>query len=377
MRTTGVVCLVLFATAAVAGAQGTARTAAVTTKPGSGAGLAWPQTKARFDAEKPVLGLPLNNSRSMVRCGSDNTAYFKLDGGSQVSDVAGAPRLYSISTDGEVKSVLRKLPVDFNDIDVRDYFVGDRTIVTLLRAAKSDSQGVRETGYFLSMLDPQGDFRDLVKVEGHFRPLKVAVFGDGEILVLGWDEANLLPILALLKEDGTIRRFMDMDDRRAKGTFDRTSVSLKLLQEAAFVAFGDQILLTFPGTAQPLVVLNAGGVSGTIPIGIPAGYVLHDVLNSNSRGPLVLRAQAAKEETVGQFDESADPKRRLFEMNSYNGHLIREFVFDKPKVSEVTCGANWSLTAIFADTIPDASSNGKVSAVPPEAQQLVVATVRR
>lgn len=382
MSTMGIVravcCGMLCVMVPLAWGQGTARPASLATIPGSEAGLAWPQAKVRFSAEKPVLGLPLKSSRSMVRCGSDNTAYFNLDGGSQLSDVAGAPRLYSISTGGEVKSLVRKLPVDFNEIEVRDFFVADRSIVTLVHAAKSDSQGVRETEDLLSMLDPDGDFKDLVKVESHFRPLKVAVFGDGEMLVLGWDEANLLPTLAVLKPDGTIRRFLDTDDRKAKGAFDPTNVSLKRLQGAAFVAYGGEVLLTFPGTSQPVVILNAAGVDGTIPIQIPAGFVLSEVLNSSARGPLVVRVQAMKESTVqGQFDESSDPKRRLLEVSSYSGQLIREFVFDKPKISDVTCGASYAMTAIFADTIPDANTSGKVAAGPEEAEQLVVATARR
>jgi hypothetical protein len=204
------------------------------------------------------------------------------------------------------------------------------------------------------------------------------VLGGGEMLVLGWDEANLLPMLAVLKEDGTVRRFMDTDDRKAKGAFGRAMVTAEKLQNAAFVNFGSEVLLTFPGTTRAVVELNAGGAVKTIPLQIPAGYVLHDVLNSSSRGALVVRVQAAKDgETVGPFDESSDAKRRLFEMSSYDGHLIREFVFDMPQASEVTCGAGYSMTAIFADAVPDANLNGSFSAAPAGAQQLVVATAQR
>ena len=220
------------------------------------AGLAWKQATVRFSNAKPVLGLPLGSSKPMVRCGSDNTAFFNLAGSQQTSDAAGASLLYSISTDGEVKSLMRKLPVEFNDISVRDFFVSDQRVVTLLRATKQDDQGVHETRYFLSTLDTQGDFKDVVEVEGHFRPLKVAAFGNGDVMVLGWDEANLLPMISVMKENGEARSFLDLDDRKAKGALSQGSVNAAMLQDAAFVAFGNNVLLTFPGTVKPVLELN-------------------------------------------------------------------------------------------------------------------------
>jgi len=356
--------------------------------PMGGAGMAWKQATVLFSNAKPVLGLPLGSGKPMVRCGSDNTAFFNLAGSSQASesDAAGASLLYSISTDGEVKSLMRMLPPEFNDISVRDFFVSDQRVVTLLRASKQDDQGVHETRYFLSTLDTQGDFKDVVQVESYFRPLKVAAFGNGEVMVLGWDDANLLPLIALMKEDGTVRSFLDLDDRKAKGAFSQGSVSAEMLQDAAFVAFGNDVLLTFPGTVKPVLDLNTAGVLRSIPITIPAGYVLHDVLNSDARRTLVERVQAKKEgEKPGSYDEAEDTQRRLFEVNLADGKLLREFVPDKPKVSEVACAGGSSLTAIFYGSVvesdsPRAAGNDKQDVTAGSSQasgQLLVSIVRR
>ena len=279
-----------------------------------------------------------------------------------------------------MKSELRTLPVEFNDLSVRDFFVSEQHVVTLLRATKRDDQGVQDTRYFLSKLDTQGDFKDLVQVEGHFRPVKIAVFDDGEVMVLGWDEANLLPMLAVLKDSGAIRYFLDVEDRKGKGAFDRGSVNAEMLEDAAFVAYGKNVLLTFPGTVKPALVMDVTGVIRTIPLGIPAGYILHDVLYSGTGATLVVRVQAKKEgEKPGLYDEAQDPQRRLFEMTS-SGALLRELVPDKPKVSEVTCAAHQSLTAVFVGSVLDSDQAAATATSGTQAGgggQLLVSSVRR
>ena len=372
----GVLAMMASALRAQAVAAPAAGNASVDTS--SAAGLLWPQKTIPFNSSAtPVFGMPLADINSMVRCGNDGTTFFNLQGS---SNAGGVSLLYSISTSGVVTSLMRKAPLEFNDVSVRDFFVSEQHVVSLLQATKRDDQGVHEVRYFLSKLDTQGDFRELVEVEGHFRPLKIAVFGGDDVMVLGWDEANLLPMLAMLKADGTIRYFLDVADNKAKGVFGRGSVSTQMLEDAAFVAYGKDVLLSFPGTVKPVLELNTTGVVRSIPISIPAGFVLHDVLYSGARASVVVRLQAKKEgEKPGLYDESHDPQQRLFEMSANSGALLREFVPDKSKVSEVACaGASW--TAIFykvagSDQTTAASNGAQPSATC--STQLVVSSVRR
>jgi hypothetical protein len=115
---------------------------------------------------------------------------------------------------------------------------------------------------------------------------------------------------------------------------------------------------------------------------MPAGFVLHDVLVSGARYPLVLRAQpiqdSGKPATAG---ETSNPPQRLLEMSARNGSLLREFVFDKPRIDAVTCAAATSLTAIFPDTIadtaPPAAGIGEPTAATKKVTQVVIATAPR
>jgi hypothetical protein len=346
--------------------------------------------QTRFSREKPVLGLPLGSSTARAHCATDGTAFYDLAS----SGTSAGQALYGVSPEGGVKHVLRKLPIDYTEVLVRDFFAGDQQMVTLLEADKrdggADAGPPRATDYFLSLEDQAGDSSDLVLLSVRFKPVKVARFGAGDVMMLGWDEGNELPVLAMVKEDGTIRRFIDFDDPRRPGTREdqiqaeeaaaRERVTFKTLEGATFVAYGTEVLLTYPGTTKAVLAMGASGETRSIPIQIPPGYVLSDVLaSSGGRATLVVRVKEADERTKPDPAEAAKPKMMLIEYDSVHGSRIGRIVFDKPAVADVTCAPNSSLVAIFPDAIPDvdhaASSNATPGAVVP--MQLVVSTARR
>jgi len=346
--------------------------------------------QTRFSLEKPVLGLPLGSSTARAHCATDGTAFYDLAS----SGTSAGQALYGVSTEGGVKDVLRKLPIDYTNVLVRDFFAGDHQMVTLLEADKRDDGTAaappRVTDYFLSLEDQEGDSSDLVLLSVRFKPVKVARFGSGDVMMLGWDEGNELPVLAMVKEDSTIRRFIDFDDPRrpgargdqsqAKEAAARERVTFKTLEGATFVAYGTVVLLTYPGTTKAVLAMGASGETRTIPISIPPGYVLSDVLaSSGGRATLVVRVKEADQRTDPDSAEAAKPKMMLIEYDSVHGSRVGRIVFDKPTVADVTCAPNSSLVALFLDTIPDVDhavqSSGAAGAAAPT--QLVVATAHR
>ena len=365
-------------------------------KSGGATGVSERTMTARFSREKPVLGLPLGSSTTRAHCSADGTAFYDLTS----SGAMAGQELYSISSAGGVMHLLRKLPIDYTNVLVRDFFAGDQQLVTLLEADQRDdgteALPPRVRDYFLSLEDQSGDSSNLVRLDIRFKPVKVARFASGDVMVLGWDEGNLLPVLAMVKEDGTIRRFVDLDavrpsaPRDARGDDSRTEAetakqeraTLESLQGATFVAFGSEVLLTWPETTKPILALGASGEARAIPVAIPGGYVLNDALTSSGgRGTLVLRVKEADVRTQPTADESGKPpKMMLMEYDAVHGSLIGRITFDKPTVADVTCAPNSSLVAMFYDTIPDAdraTTNGATGAPTSTATQLVVATARR
>jgi hypothetical protein len=334
-----------------------------------------------FRATEPVLGLPLEGSRRPGLCSSDGLTYFDgltgTTGSSRVLD------LYRVAPSGEVRHLLRTVPLEFTNAFNRDFFAGGPGLVTLIEAQKRDTNDPdgrpREIRYYLSISDHDGDGGKLLALDMHFKPLKVAQFGSGEFVVLGWDEANELPLIAVLKEDGTVRRFIDFNPRPSQPqpeTQARAATSggatLDSLTGAAFVPFGENVLLTYPGTAKPIRVLSALGYDGAISLEFPPGYQLHDVLNSGCCRTLVARVEEMAGLQRGKSEDAARPPRqRMFEFLFPIGRRLREFTFVDVPASAVTCAANQSLAAIFEQPVGTATDPNSGA----QATQLVVGSV--
>jgi hypothetical protein len=340
------------------------------------------QSNFSFISEKPVLGLPLGTNRPRAHCSVDGTAFFDLT----ASSARAGQDIYGISLDGSVKHLLRKLPIDYTNVSVRDLFTGDGQIVTLLQADKRDTgteaSPPRETDYFIALEDTAGDLSDLIQLQLRFKPVRVARFGNGDIVILGWDEGNLLPVLASVRTDGTPHRFIDFDTARPSlnaqfAARAEQRATLDMLQGASFVASGSDILLTYPGTTKPIRRLTSSGETFTIPIFIPGGYVLNDILVSS--GPrFIVRVKELPPASPPPADAADRPPRMLvLEEDARSGALVREIIFSKPTPADLTCAPNSTLSAIFYDAIPDTNHSQATDPAAAPPTQLVVSTTRR
>ena len=337
-----------------------------------------------FPTAKPVLGLPADDERVSRLCSSAGLTYFDTGAGSTTP-----ADLYTVSATAEVKHFRRKLPVGFTEVTIDNFYPSEHGVVALLEAVKRDSYGSRPiTEYFLSTSDQDGDQSDLISLSLRFKPLRIAAFNGGDFVVLGWDTANQLPILATLKPDGTVRRFLDLGEmQRATAS---AVINADLLSKAAFVPYGGDVLLTFPGTTQPMQVLRDVGQGGSISIEIPAGFFVHDVLGSDGRITIVVRLEAlppklppedkteAKPEAKPEEKPKAKllpPLQRLLEYSTTGGDPLWEYVFGKVPISAITCAAKQSLTGAYFDMVGTPVKDG----VSPDSTptQLMVGTARR
>ena len=315
-----------------------------------------------FPTSKPVLGLPLGTSWRQGLCSSDGLTYFNppsnSTGNTRVLD------LYSVATSGEVRHLLQTVPIEYTNVFKRDFFAGDSALVTLIEAQKRNGSDPEERPteiqYYLSISDHDGDSHDLVALDMHFKPLKAARLGSGDFIVLGWQEGNRLAQLAVLKEDGTLRRFIDWEEQ-ATGSQTPIAASpaetMESLAGAAFVPFGGNVLLTYPGTSRRIHVLNGGGMNRGTSLAFPPGYQLHDVLNSGCCSTIVARAEELPDSHATKSENG--PKLRMFEFDFRTGKRIREFTFDKEPISAVTCAADHSLSAIFLQPVGTAADPNK------------------
>jgi hypothetical protein len=352
-----------------------------------------PRKPVPFISRKPVLGLPITKATQIKTYCSDSGAHF-VDVYPATADLAeGLPNLYSVSTSsGGVQLVPRLMPHESGtasesmrtESDILDFFVAEHTLVTLVEFSVADANAdkvAKDAGsrYYLSVSDLDGSSAKLVPLDIRFKPMKVALFGAGDYLLLGWDSINLQPLLAFIKEDGSVRRFVDFgkDQRQNAETYisqqeaqqsARTQSELKALEHSVLVPFGRKVLLTYPGTTRAVRMLDDRGEDDSIPIGYPAGLLLHDAIVSGGGYQLVLRLQEApKPAPSGPSGDGqpAEPKTAerpqeyifSFAMSGSNaGAALEEYLPSPAKPEEIVCGAGHHLSAIFWDTLPDASA---------------------
>lgn len=299
------------------------------------------ERKISFLTAKPVLGLPSGVADSGGRCASDGLTFFDT-----ATSASASPDIYTVTTTAEVKHLRRKLPSGYTDVTVRNFFPAQHTLVTLLEAENRDEgRSTRVvTDYFLSTSDRDGDEADLLSLNLHFKPLRIAAFPSGDYLVLGWDMANQLPLLAVLKPDGTARRFQDTAD--LGGGTASAADTLGELSKVVFVPWGEDVLLTFPGTTHAARVVHAVGPDLVIALPFPPGFVLHDVLASEGRSPAVYRVESLPAKDA---DGTTKPQLRLLELRPKPPSPYTELLLDNVPVGAVTCAARRSLTAVFPE----------------------------
>lgn len=371
-----------------------ARTQKSPTAP-SQSSTSWPQKTIRFSDEKLISGLPSYSGIRPAHCSADGTVFLDL-----FADIRGArgrvtEELFSISVDGETKHLQRARPTDGSGSSAIDFFATERSVVTLLDTSRfkdpHNPKSGRDPSYALAVSDHSGDNAELLPLHLHFTPMKVALLGSGDFLMLGWDEIALVPKLALLKDDGSFFRFIDLDSQPAPSpVYDSrnealaapaTLAALRVLQSSSFVPYGNQVLLFQRGTSAPVRVLSVFGEDRRVSLLLPAGFLLSDILVSGATGPWVVRAQSAEDfVTFEQKHYLENPHQRIFEVDPIHGTPLREFVFEKPQPASIVCAESGKFTAVFEDRISDtAPPTGSVNdGLDPNADpQLVIATAPR
>jgi hypothetical protein len=169
-------------------------------------------TTLKFSGANELKGFPvLEATLAPLHCSNDGVTY--LDGYRSVATQS-TSELYSVSEEGDTQRIARALPSGYGRVLVKDFFAGDRSLISLLEASggKSASGDPKKISFFLSLSDRDGGHPSLVELNIPFQPYKVAILGLGEILVLGLDTSNGVPLLAMIRDDGTVDRFVDLDN---------------------------------------------------------------------------------------------------------------------------------------------------------------------
>lgn len=161
---------------------------------------------------------------------------------------------------------------------------------------------VRERKYFIAHYKPDGKYVGLITLDLPFRPIQFGAFPSGGFLVAGEDRKSGRPEprVALLRHDGQLDRYLDLQDDLEPQQFQSTdqvegsrSPQPQSFAEARSIATaimmsrivpdGRDLLLVRSGTDRPVFRISAGGEVHSLRIQAPEQAVLTGVFASRDR----------------------------------------------------------------------------------------------
>lgn len=317
---------------------------------------------------EPLPGYPASTVSGFPHCSSDGSIFSEVYATSDRPDVAEFPDLYSISELREVKKIKLPLPNGYQHASLRSLFPAKSEIVALIQVSqpKAPDSEVKKGQkiFFLSLTDLDGSGQKNIRLDLRFEPSKAAIFDAGRLLVLGVDTINQQPVLALLHEDGSLDRMMDLDERtyepshalnhiyKGRPGESQTLAPQRLvsnaLNNAQFVPWGAEILLAQPGSKLPVYRLRAGGQQEAVTVKLPEGSLLETILGSSERDTWVIRTKDASSfEKVTNGGVVENPPEKLFEVDPQTGEVIDQLLIKGPHPGELSCAAHGKLSALY------------------------------
>jgi hypothetical protein len=228
-----------------------------------------------------------------------------------------------------------------------DHFASDSEVVFLLTGHR-DSNSVKRTvlwgkegdrreytgqaaepSFYLVTFDRDGKYKRTIEINGAFNIQHVGLFSSGVLLALGFDVSDHSPKLAMLKDDGTVLKFIEIP----KGVTPESMGELQgsphpVTAMAEFVAEGRSIFIVQNKTTFPLLEVNESGAIRAINPRLQKGEQIAALIPAD-RGLYVI----TKPETVDRASAEV-----IYEASGEDGSLVRRFeLTDGRWASDVAC----------------------------------------
>jgi hypothetical protein len=293
----------------------------------------------------PAIRLPLE-------CASDGTLFTSMV---QALGTGSPPRnlspyspsllLTSISPSREAHSFpLDQVPDLYDLQDLGDY-ASESKVIFLVKAARenkqaqqgSDTPGVSGSGvtkntaehhFYIVLFDRQGNYQKTVQIEAGFRVNRLGLFPSGMFLANGYDETDHAPKLAILKDDGTLLKFLEIPKgdapESALGTKDASGKGPAVyVAPVQFAGQGHFIYVIQNKTKFPLLEVNEAGAIRAVEPRLPEGMQISRLVPSD-------------ENLYARVNEIRDGS--IYELNAQDGAVLRRFqVANNESGADVAC----------------------------------------
>jgi hypothetical protein len=248
----------------------------------------------------PAMKLPFD-------CTSDGTVFFDMVPpigavGQPYTLPSRFPSLLLISvslTDGARSFPLDQVP-DLYDLSRIDDYASESQVIFLVRAGSEDKQEKRtysaadgtqhestvnaadHYSYIVSF-DRKGNYQAKVKIETPFEVTRVAVFPSGKFLAYGYEKTNKAPRLAMLKDDGSLLKFLTIPrgDAPDSAIQPEDAADKGPLAPVQFSGQGALIYVVQNKSKFPLLEVNEAGAIRAIIPKLPQGTRINMLIPSD------------------------------------------------------------------------------------------------
>jgi hypothetical protein len=215
-----------------------------------------------------------------------------------------------------------------------DHCASDSDVMFLVRASRENkpvkqaytvgsyhgesTSNVAEQHLYILTFSREGEYRRTIEIGDAFRIMQIGVFPSGTFLAFGYDQKDHSPKLAMLKEDGTLLKFLEIP----KGDAPESMVSganaphPHVIAPTELVPEGRSVLVVQNKTTLPLLEVSEGGAVRAIHPKLPEGEPIEAVIPADRNLFVIAKPETDKQSSAGI----------IYEVSAENGNVLRRFV---------------------------------------------------
>jgi len=315
------------------------------------AAAAAPLYSISFERKDAVAGIDASPAIKLpFECTSDGAVFVDMvPVGARLQPPLYAPPpllLVSVSPSRKAKTYpLDQATEQLYDVREIDHYASDSAIIFLIKAAsenkptqqaytKSDgtqgqfTKNTAERHTYIVVFTRDGEHKKTIEADVSFEIEQIGVFPSGAFLAFGYDEKDHSPKLAMLKDDGTLMRPLELGKRDAPESLFGTKNGIGegpavYITPAQLVPEGHSIIVVQNKTAFPLLEVSEAGEIRAIHPALPKEMQIEGLIASDQN--LYARVTPADGGSI-------------YELNAHDGTVLRRLTLaDGRAGSSVAC----------------------------------------
>ena len=279
--------------------------------------------KLAFKPGEAIGGFPLRGTLNPpFSCTSDGTAFLDV----VLRESMYSPPielLLSVSLTGDIHEFRLDRLTELHDVMQKGYFAWESGVAFLVIASREDKptkeeivssdgskheirRNTAERHDYVVVFDRNGEYKRLTRLNSSFPLQKVAVLPSGAMLAYGFSTQDHTPQLAMLNEDGTLLKIIDIPKGTAPASVFRPESQSKrvppaLIKPIDLVPFRDSIIVLQKESRFPLISVNESGAVRIIRPKLERDQQVDSVISSDETLHAIVRA--GKSTWIDELDE--------------------------------------------------------------------------